>query len=65
MKRVIGELVVYDVAEVASVLDMQEETIREYIRFGKLRANKVGRKYWIDEADLQSFVRGESSHVSP
>ncbi|MGH2716593.1 MAG: helix-turn-helix domain-containing protein [Thermoleophilaceae bacterium] len=41
-----------DVAEAGRRLGRDPETIRRWIRAGRLRAQKVGNKHVIDEADL-------------
>lgn len=41
-----------DVAEAARRTGKDPETIRRWIRCGKLRAQKIGLKHMIDEADL-------------
>lgn len=42
------------VLEVASRLHKDPETIRRWIRSGRLRASKVGLQHMIDESDLPS-----------
>ena len=39
------------------------ETIRRWIRSGKLRASKVGTQHIIEEADLESLLTDESLPV--
>lgn len=41
-----------DVLEAARRTGKDPETIRRWIRSGKLRARKIGLKHMIDEADL-------------
>ncbi len=40
------------VVEVAKRLQKDPETVRRWIRSGKLRARKVGLQFLVDEADL-------------
>jgi excisionase family DNA binding protein len=47
---------VYDINEVCELLKMNIQTIRIYIREGKLKASKVGRKYIITEENLKEFL---------
>jgi excisionase family DNA binding protein len=44
------------VPQAAKRLGRNPETIRRWIRSGRLRASKVGTQHMIDERDLQSFV---------
>lgn len=44
------------VPEAARRIGRNPETVRRWIREGKLRATKVGTQHVIDEADLQATV---------
>ena len=54
---------VYDINEVCELLKMNIQTIRIYIREGKLKASKVGRKYIITEENLKEFL--EATQIEP
>ena len=51
--------VAYTVKEVAQGLGKTETTIRNYIKSGKLRAQKVGNQWYISDRDLTLLVTGE------
>jgi len=44
------------VADILEVLPVSEETVRNWIRQGKLKARKIGRDYFIDPDDFQAFL---------
>ncbi len=44
------------VADILGVLPVSEETVRNWIRQGKLKARKIGRDYFIDPDDFQEFL---------
>jgi excisionase family DNA binding protein len=44
------------VPEAAKRVGRDPETVRRWIRSGKLRSQKVGTQYLIDEGDLDSFT---------
>ena len=46
---------VFQLEEVAGLLGVHPESVRRWIRAGKLKAAKAGRQYLISRADLQSF----------
>ena len=46
-------------AEAAAVAKRTHWTVQRWIRQGRLPAEKVGRDYHIDRADLDAFLRGE------
>lgn len=50
------------VPEAAIRLDRDPETIRRWIRSGKLRAHKIGTQHVIEEEDLEG-VLGEARSV--
>jgi excisionase family DNA binding protein len=50
------------VPEAARLVGRDPETIRRWIRSGRLRAHKIGTQHVIDEADLEA-VKGVSEQV--
>ena len=54
-----GDTTVWDLAEVAVHMDVTLETVRQYVREGKLPAQKFGKKYWVTAEDLGRWARGE------
>lgn len=44
------------VEEAARVLKRQPRTIRKWIAFGRIRANKIGRSYVIPESEVDKLV---------
>jgi excisionase family DNA binding protein len=53
------------VPEVARRAGRNPETIRRWIREGKLPARKIGTQHVIDETDLESFLGGPGDPASP
>lgn len=53
------------VPEAAARLGRDPETIRRWIRSGKLRARKVGTQHVIDEHDLQPLVEKDMLPLPP
>lgn len=51
------------VPEAARRTGRNPETIRRWIREGKLRAHKVGTQHVLDEADLAEVLRESSASV--
>ena len=51
------------VPEAAKRVGKDPETVRRWIRSGKLRSQKIGTRHVIDERDLESF--GEKSESLP
>lgn len=54
---------VYDLDDLVKLLKMNIQTLRIYIKEGKLKASKVGRKYIITEENLKEFL--EATQIDP
>lgn len=54
----IDDIKAYDVQEVAEMLHISAQTVRAYIKQGKLKAQKTGNKYVITEETLKAFIKG-------
>lgn len=53
------------VPEVAAKLGRDPETVRRWIRSGRLRARKVGTQHVVDEDDLRSLFKGDGLPLPP
>lgn len=53
------------VPEAARRIRRNPETVRRWIREGRLRCTKVGTQYLVDEADLDRLTAGEGSTPLP
>lgn len=49
----------YTAAQVAQRLSLSTETIRRYVRQGKLQSLKVGQQLRITEAQIQEFIKAD------
>jgi excisionase family DNA binding protein len=47
---------VYDIKELSEMLNISVRTLQRYVREGKLKVSKVGRKYIITEESLKEFL---------
>lgn len=48
---------VYNLKEVVKLLGLNIQTIRQYIKEGKLKASKVGTHYMVTEEAIQDFLK--------
>ncbi|MBI3107361.1 MAG: helix-turn-helix domain-containing protein [Candidatus Rokubacteria bacterium] len=53
------------VPEVAARLGRDPETVRRWIRSGRLRARKVGTQHVVDEGDLRSLFKPDVLPLPP
>ena len=53
----------FDANEVAKMLDMKYRTVTRYIQAGKIRARKIGKKYFVTEQDVKAFILAQSTNV--
>jgi len=53
-----GDIELLKVEDIAKTLDVSLETIRRYVRAGKLKAQKIGKRYYVSKDNFKSFVNG-------
>ena len=58
MKTIEG-VKVYSLIEVSKLLDITYPTVRKYVKEGRLRSQRVGRKYLVTGESIRSFLNGE------
>lgn len=47
----------YTVQEIAQALEVTPQTVRAYIKQGKIRAQRIGRPLLITESSLKEFLQ--------
>jgi excisionase family DNA binding protein len=57
MPKKLGDLTLYTVEELSKLLDIQETTIRKYLRDGKLRGRKLAARWYVSEESLAEYFR--------
>lgn len=55
MPKDIGDLRLYSVSEVSLLLDIQEVTVRKYLRDGRLQGRKMAKRWFITEDSLKDY----------
>lgn len=55
----IGKKQFYDVKTLAKMLFIPGDTVRKYIRKGRIGAIKIGKFYMISEENLEAFLDGK------
>lgn len=55
----IANIKLYSVNELSKELSVTSFSIRSYIRQGKLRAQKIGGRWYVAEENLQQFLKGD------
>lgn len=56
MRVLIEDLAYYDIPEVVKMLNMHKKTVYIWIRQGKLKVHKLGRKYLVSGKVLRRFI---------
>lgn len=51
------KLDVYTLEELSEQLDMDKQTLRNYIKNGKLKASKIGNKYFVTGDDVMELMQ--------
>lgn len=57
-KAVLG-VKLYNTTEVAELLGVTKETARKYISDGRIKAKKIGTRYYVSEEKLKAFLLAE------
>jgi excisionase family DNA binding protein len=57
--REIGDIKLLTVTETAELLGATPQTVRKYLKQGKLKGQRVGRPILITEASIKEFLTGE------
>lgn len=52
----LGGYTMYNVAELVSILQITDTSVRKYIREGKIRGQRIGRGYLVSEEALKRFL---------
>lgn len=55
MPKQVGNLTLYNLEELSEQLDITVISLREYIKKGKLRAQKLGKRYFITQEALNEY----------
>ncbi|MBA7672215.1 hypothetical protein ES703_80389 [subsurface metagenome] len=57
----IGKKQFYNVKTLSEMLFVPVDTVRKYIREGKIKAIKVGKRYLVSLENLDKFLSGEDN----
>jgi len=49
----------YSLADIQEKLQISRVTALKLLQSGKIRAQKIGRKWWINESDFIDFLEGK------
>ena len=52
----IGGVKLYTVKDIAKAMEVEEQTVRRYIKRGFLQSKKIGRSIFVTEAQLREFI---------
>ena len=59
----VGDMKLYDVEELAEMLNVGTPTIRRYLREGKLRGKKMAKRWHVSEDSIKEYFLPEPSEV--
>jgi excisionase family DNA binding protein len=57
MPTIFNGVTFYTVKEVSEILQLSEQSIRKYIRTGKLRGQKIGKPVYIPAKSVNDFFK--------
>ncbi|MBQ5558280.1 MAG: helix-turn-helix domain-containing protein [Lachnospiraceae bacterium] len=53
----VSDIKLYDLKEVCKKFNASIQTVRRWIKSGKLNAKKIGRNYYCTDDDLKEFLK--------
>jgi len=53
----LGDLTFFDVMELSKKFSINPVTVRSYMRSGKLKGRKIGRKWYLSEEALRDYFK--------
>lgn len=53
----IGSLKLYDVRDLAELLQVHEKTVRKLLRTGDLKGKKLAKKWFVAENEIQTYFQ--------
>ena len=56
-----GDIKFYDVQEIARIFDMTPQSVRKYFKEGRIKARKVGTRWYVTEEAMREFLLGEQT----
>lgn len=59
----IGKKQFYNAETLAEMLNIPADTVRKYIRQGRIKAIRVGKRYLVSEENLDKFLDGEVDKI--
>ena len=58
MPKQIGDLILYDVADLSKALGISDQTVRMYLREGRIKGRKIGTKWHASEEAIKEYFHG-------
>jgi len=53
------KIIIYTVPEIAEMLQITPQTVRNYLNEGRIKGTKAGGKWVVEKEALKEFLRGE------
>ncbi len=54
----LGDIRAYDVQEIAKIFDMTPQSIRKFLREGRIRGRKFGTRWYVTEEAMREYLLG-------
>lgn len=58
MPNELGGIKLFMVQDLSRLLSLTPQTVRKYLKDGKIKAKKVGIRYMVTEENLKNFLNG-------
>lgn len=62
---VIGDKKIFTIVEATELLQLSYQTVRKYIKNGRLKGQLVGNKWYVTDESIKRFAFGEDANEAP
>jgi hypothetical protein len=64
MSKKFGGLEIFTVEDLSKILDIQEKTLRQLLKDGKLKGRKLARRWYVTEDHLREYFSQPEAYSS-
>lgn len=62
--KMIGGIKLYEVEDLVRMLKLSRITVQAYLRSGRMKGVKIGKRWHVTEKNLKDFLSGETGRES-
>ena len=63
--KVVNGMKIYEVEDLVELLGITRVSVQRYLREGRIKGIKIGRRWHVTEGNLKAFLSGETTYTPP